>query len=218
MSWALSRELDPAHTLSAFKAAGLAFFAIFSPDSFQAGLLFWLLLLIRLVNGITGKKLTIFDMLSTLGFTAFLSFTRENSLYLMVFVLATVCLIIIGKRSKTVMAGGSISLLLFLGQILFIDSIHFISLNDIDFLSGSLLVLTALSIFLFRQLSQVAIQDDQGQEADSERIFYGQLIFCAAIILFTFSSTLTFNDQVIFLAVVSGIIIHFVQVNLYKIN
>ncbi|TVP89784.1 hypothetical protein [Alkalibacterium sp.] len=218
LSWALSRELDPAHTLSAFKAAGLVFFTIFSPDSFQPVLVFWLLLLMRLINGITGKKLTLIDLLSTLAFTGFLSFTRENSLYLLIFVLTTVSLVTIGERSKSVLIVGGLALLLLAGQIVIMDSLNFVSLNEIDFLMGSLLALTLLSVPFFRQLSQTAIEDDKGETVDSIRVFSGQLLYSAAIILLTLTGSLTFNDQLIYLAVVSGILIHFVQVNLLKID
>lgn len=189
-----------------------------SPDTIQAILIFWLLLLLRMVNGITGKKLTLIDVFSTLGFTIFLSFTRENSLYLLLFVLAIISLITIGKRSKAVLISGSLASVLFIGQTVLMNRPSFISLNELDYVTGSLLALTLLSVLLFWRLSKVTAFDDKGEEVDSSRIFSSQLIYCITVILFTLSGSLTINDQIIYLAVVSGIIFYHLRVTLFTSN
>lgn len=162
--------------------------------------------------------MTLIDLLSTFAFTAYLSITRDNSIYILLFVLAMISLVTIGERSKPVLFVGGIAFILFAGQTVFMDSLNFLPLNQIDFLAGSLLALTLFSALLFRQLSQSVIKDDKGETVNSTRIFYGQLLYCAAIISLTLSGALTFNDQLIYLAVVSGILIHAVQINLYKIG
>ena len=55
-SWALCREVDPDHDLSAFVAAGLTLIGVFFfyPPTF-IGLL-WLILMLRIVNRTTGRK------------------------------------------------------------------------------------------------------------------------------------------------------------------
>lgn len=189
-----------------------------SPDTIQAILIFWLLLLLRMVNGITGKKLTLLDVLSTLGFTIFLSFTQENSLYLLLFILATISLRVIGKQSKTVLLSGSLASLLFIGQTVFLNPPASVTLNELDYVTGSLLVLTILSVPLFWRLSKMKIMDDKGQAADSSRIFSSQLIYSTTVILFTLSGSLTINDQLIYLAVVSGLIFYHLRVTLFTSN
>lgn len=51
-------------------------------------MLAWILALLRAVNGITGKMLTLVDILGVFALTVFLSFFNENSLYLIVLGLA----------------------------------------------------------------------------------------------------------------------------------
>lgn len=174
--------------------------------------------MMRMVNGITGQKLTILDVLSTLGFTVFLSYTQENSLYLLLFVLATISLRVIGKQSNTVLLSGSLASLLFIGQTVFLNQPGLITLNELDYVTGSLLVLTILSVPLFWRLSKMETMDDKDQAADSSRIFSSQLIYSTTVILFTLSGSLTINDQLIYLAVVSGLIFYHLRVTLFTSN
>lgn len=218
LSWALARETDPAHPNSAFVAAGLSFLTFLTPDSFQAVLIFWLLLLLRVVNGITGKKLTLIDLFTTFGFTVFLALTRENSLFLLIFVLAMVSLLRIGERPKAVMLSAVLAFVLFAWQSFTMNPIPFVSLNELDYLTGSLLVITLLSSLLFWRLSKVTCHDDMGEKASSSRIFYGQLLFCAMVVLFTLAGVLEVNDQLIYLAVVSGIIFYHLRLNFLSFN
>lgn len=216
LSWALTREIDPAHPYSAFVAAALSFFTFLTPDTFQAILVFWLLLLIRMVNGITGKQLTLIDLFTTFGFTIFLSLTRENSLYLLVFGLAMVSLIAVGEQSKPAIIAAVIAFLLFVWQSFFINGITFISLSEVDYLTGSLLLLTLLASLLFWRLSKVKCQDDKGNRANSARIFYGQLLFCTTILLFTLAGAMEVNDQIIYLAVIAGVVFYHIRILFLK--
>lgn len=216
LSWALTRELDPAHSLSAFVAAGLAFLTFLSPDTIQVAFIFWLLLLMRMINNITGKQLTLVDILATLGFTTFLAYSRESSLYFLIYLLALISLTLVGKRTKAIIASSVIASLLFIIQAVFLNSPTILSLNEVDYLTGSLLILTMLSVLLFWRLSKVDTLDDTGQAVDSSRLFYSQLLYCAAIILFLLSKALDTNDQLIHLAVISGIIFFHIRVTLLK--
>ncbi|SDB83914.1 hypothetical protein SAMN05421734_101364 [Pelagirhabdus alkalitolerans] len=215
LSWALARELDPAHALSAFVVAILSFSTFLSTNPIQVTLIFWLLLLMRVVNRITGKKLTLVDVVSTLGFTVFLSFSRENSLYLLLFMVAIVSLVIIGERSMFVLISSSFTVILFLGQTIFMDSLSFISLGELDYLTGSLLILTFLSVPLFWKLSKANILDDLDKKVSSVRIFSSQLVYALAIILFTLYGSLTINDQLIHLAVILGIMLYHLSVRVF---
>lgn len=216
LSWALTREIDPAHPYSAFVAASLSFLTFLTPDTFQAILVFWLLLLLRMVNGITGKELTLIDLFTTFGFTVFLSLTRENSLYLLVFGLAMVSLIVLGERSEPAIISAVLTFILFAWQTFFMSALTFISLNEADYLTGSLLVITILASLLFWRLSKVTCWDDKGKKANSARILSGQLLFCAAVFLFTLAGVLEVNDQLVYLAVVSGVIFYHIRVLFLK--
>ena len=54
LAWALGRELDPDHDLSAFVGAGLTVFGLLLTGLPSLLVLFWLLLALRVVNRSTG--------------------------------------------------------------------------------------------------------------------------------------------------------------------
>ena len=74
LAWALGRELDPDHDLSAFAAAGLAVIGLFVFGLANLGRLFWLLLAVRVVNRTTGLPATITDSLAVAGLGGWLVF------------------------------------------------------------------------------------------------------------------------------------------------
>ena len=67
LAWALCRELDPDHGLSAFVAAGLALGGLFLWDLPHFGALLWLLLVLRVVNQTAGLPTTVLDASAVLG-------------------------------------------------------------------------------------------------------------------------------------------------------
>ena len=79
-AWALARELDPDHDLSAFVAAGLAIVgvAIIGPSNILTTL--WLLFLLRLINRSTGLPATGIDSLAILLLAGWLT-QSENWIY-----------------------------------------------------------------------------------------------------------------------------------------
>jgi len=72
-AWALCRELDPDHDLSAFVAAGLALVGLFFWDLPNLGALLWVLLVVRIVNRTAGLPATALDSLAVLGLGGWLS-------------------------------------------------------------------------------------------------------------------------------------------------
>ena len=128
LTWALSRELDPKHDYSAFIAAGFSILNVFYFEDIQLLVIFWLLLLMRIVNGITGKELTCFDISSVLGLTIYISLNSKNSVYLLIFIIA-MAFIIKEKRIEALIAS-VISFLLFIAESYFM---RYLSLSNIDF-------------------------------------------------------------------------------------
>lgn len=57
-------------------------------ETVQFFIALWLLLLMRAVNGTSGKKLILFDVFTLLGTTVYLALSHQNSIYLLVLVLA----------------------------------------------------------------------------------------------------------------------------------
>jgi hypothetical protein len=73
IAWALGRELDPDHDLSAFFAAGLALIGLFLFDLPSLMALFWMILLLRVVNRTTGLPAKMLDSLLMLGLGSWLT-------------------------------------------------------------------------------------------------------------------------------------------------
>jgi len=73
LTWALGRELDPDHDLSAFVGAGLVLIALLLLDMPALLVVFWLLLVLRLVNRTSGLQAKPLDSLAVLGLGAWLT-------------------------------------------------------------------------------------------------------------------------------------------------
>lgn len=216
MTWALCRELDPAHDYSAFIAAALSLFIIIDSESIQFLNLFWLLLMLRAVNGIIGKELTLFDLFSILGFTVFQSLNNENSIYLLIFVLGMVCIRQTREKTKTVSLAGALGLVLFILQSFFMNSLTFNNIEDFNILNILVIISSALSPIVFWFLSHIDTEDDKGNIAARSKIFASQLLYSVSILLFVFFSDITFANQVIYLSVIIGVFLYFFGMKIFR--
>jgi hypothetical protein len=77
LAWALGRELDPDHDLSAFVAAGLALLAVLLIEAPSLMVILWLLLVLRVVNRTVGLPAKPLDSLGVLGFGAWLTWQGD---------------------------------------------------------------------------------------------------------------------------------------------
>lgn len=218
LSWAITREIDPAHDSSAFLAAALSLFHLFFTKSIHFLMLAWILTLLRAVNGITGKKLTLVDILGVFALTVFLSFFNENSLYLIVLGLALASLFVLRIKKAAVLISGVITFVLFIIQLTFFD---YDSLMGIDQLTPFHLAAAASAVlfaifFSFSQSFEAKseVKDDQGKKADEKRIFYSRFLYSATIALFIFSAHQTTSDALIHISVVWGIFISFIFIKI----
>ena len=73
LTWALGRELDPDHDLSAFVGAGLVLVTLLLPDMPSLLVIVWLLLVLRIVNRSVGLPAKPWDSLGLLGLGAWLT-------------------------------------------------------------------------------------------------------------------------------------------------
>jgi hypothetical protein len=73
LTWALGRELDPDHDLSAFVGTGLALIALLFVDKPSLLLILWLLLVLRMLNRTAGLAAKPLDSLAVLGLGAWLT-------------------------------------------------------------------------------------------------------------------------------------------------
>lgn len=216
LTWALSRELDPNHDYSAFLAAGFSLLNVFYFQNIQLLVIFWILLLMRTVNGITGKPLTTFDLISVLGLTGYLSLNTKNSIYLAVFIIAIIFVINSGEKKKEALVVGAISLGLFSAESFingYFPGIYRAWLDPI-----SLLVITTvgLSFILFWLLGKESIKDDLGNSARQSKIAASQILYSSTVLLLYFLSDMSFNNLVIYLSVLVGITIYYIGFKFIK--
>lgn len=210
LTWALSRELDPAHDYSAFISVALSFFMLLYSDSIQLLVVSWLLLLLRGVNGIAGSELTSLDVFSLFGLTVFLSFDNENSIFLFIFVLAFVFIIRTGTKTKEIWIAGALGSVLFLIQNVFMNSLTLNRIGDLTTLTQLLIIFSVLSPVLFWFLSHIETEDDKGNKANRSKLFAGQLLYSVAVLLLVLTGNLSINDIIIYLSVIIGLSIYFV--------
>ncbi len=80
LAWALCREMDPDHAWSAFVAAGLAILGLLwgQPDLL---VLFWVLMVVRVVNRTVGLPATVLDLLLVVGLSGWLVWQQGNWIY-----------------------------------------------------------------------------------------------------------------------------------------
>lgn len=216
LTWSLSRELDPRHAYSAFLAAAFAILNVFYYETIQLLVIFWIILLMRIVNNITGKNQTFFDLFSVLGLSIYLSFNNENSLYFLVYVLAMIMILADRKKSKKVLLAGLISLGLFIIETFFMGYLTFNRrdyLNPINVFSLSVL---GLSFVLFWFLSKEKVEDDKGHPVKRYELLAGQFLYSVTILLLFLFSPLAINNLIIYLSVVVGVAIYFIGYKLIK--
>ncbi|MGB6178316.1 hypothetical protein [Carnobacterium sp.] len=210
LTWALSRELDPKHNYSAFIASAISILNLFYYQNFQFLTVFWIMLLMRIVNGITGKELTLFDVFSVLGLTIYLSLSNQNSIYLFIYFLAMIFVIKTSEQSNKVLVASGISLGFFVVESFIIG---YLSFNRIDYLHPMSIVtfsLLSLSFLLFLFLSKDKIEDDKGNRVKNSKIIASQLLYSLTIFLLFFFEKISINNLIIYLSVILGVSIYFV--------
>jgi hypothetical protein len=77
LTWALGRELDPDHDLSAFVGTGLAIIALLIFDRPSLLVIVWLLMILRIVNRTVGLPAKPLDSLGVLGLGSWLAWQGD---------------------------------------------------------------------------------------------------------------------------------------------
>ena len=213
LTWALVRELDPNHEYAAFLASAFSLVNLFYYQNTQLLVVVWILLLMRILNGITGKALTTFDIFSVLGLTAYLSFDNGNSIYLMIFVLAMVFSLKTGAKTREAWIASAISIGIVAVDRFFMNNL---SVDSIDYSNAVTLFVIAvlgLSLILFWFLSKGETKDDKGNSVNSSKLLASQLLYSATVLLLFIFGGVSLNNLVIYLSAVSGATIYFVGDN-----
>ena len=210
LTWALSRELDPKYDYSAFLAAACSLLNIFYYENIQLLVIFWILLLMRLVNGITGKIRTTFDIFSILGFTTYLSLNNKNSIYLIIYILAMAFILKGSEKKLEIVLASVISLGVFIVESFFMNYLSFNSINNLNYISIVIIIVLFLSFIVFWFLSKEAVEDDLGNNVNRSTILSSQILYSTSVLFLLFFDSVSINNLVIYSSVVVGVTIYFI--------
>lgn len=218
LTWALARELDPKHQYSAFLAAACSLLNLLYYETIQLLVVGWILVLMRIVNGITGKELTTFDIFSVLGLTIYLSLTNGNSIYLMLFVLAMIFSIKAGAKTREAVIASAISIGVIAVDRFFINDLSF---NRIDFsntVTLFLIVVLVFSLIVFWFLSKDEAEDDKGNKVNRSKQLASQILYSATVLLLFFFGGASLNNLIIYLSALLGVTSYFIGAKILNRN
>lgn len=210
LTWVFSRELDPAHDYSAYLAAVLSLSMLVDFESIGFLNALWLVLHMRAVNGITGKSLTLFDVLALLGLSVFLSFNYQNSIYLLLFVFAMILIRQTRAKTKVASIAALFALLLFIVQNTLMGALSLTQIDYSNLFNLLMIVVPCLSLIPLWFLSRIKTEDDKGNRVEKAKVFASQLLYTVAVLLLFFFSDMTFSDQMIYLSAIVGVVLHFI--------
>lgn len=213
ITWALSREVDPPHPpYAAFIALGISLINLFyinTIDTTHLLILFWLILILRMVSGIIGKELTLIDMTVVFALTTYLAINYDTISFLVILLLASGYLFKIGVQTRLMLPTSILVMVIVLIQALFMNGMTFDFSLLQEPLSLFLVASAAVSIFMFRSIAKRPCEDDQGKFANLSHIFAAQILYSITIVLMVFSIDLSIHDHIIHLAILYGSALHF---------
>ncbi|WP_034551807.1 hypothetical protein [Carnobacterium funditum] len=214
LTWALSREIDPKHEYSAFLAAAFSFLNLLYYDNVQLLVIVWMLLLMRIVNGITGKELTVFDIFSVLGLTIYLSLNGGNSVYLVIFILAIAFIIKAREKMRAALIASGIGLAFFIVESFFMSYLSFNTINYLDPINIFAIATLSLSFVLFWFLSKAETEDDKGNRLNRFKLLASQIVYSSAVLLLFLFGDTSLNNLIIYLSAIVGVTIYFIGFNI----
>jgi hypothetical protein len=183
LTWALGRELDPDHDLSAFVGTGLVLFAFLLPDMPSLLVIVWLLMVLRMVNRPVGLPAKPWDSLGVLGLGAWLTWQG----YWMVGLMTAVAFLLDGLLSPPLRHH------LFLSGISFVATVILaIFHGDMTMETGrtlpvllSSVVVTGLFLVVIATTRKVeAVGDATGEMLNARRVRATQVLALLTALLF----------------------------------
>lgn len=214
LTWALTREVDPSHEYSAFLCVALSLLNLFYYERIQLLVIFWILLMMRLVNGMTGKSLTPLDIFSVLGMTLYLSLTSQNSIYLLPFIVAMALVLIFEKKKTLALIGGGISLLAFITQSFVLNHLSLSPMAISKPVNIAVIILMVASFIVWVFLSKNQVKDDFGNIINRAKILSSQVIFSLILISTYLFGDMAINNLIIYLSVIIGVVVFWIGYSL----
>lgn len=208
LTWALVREIDCKREYAAILAAVFTAFNLFIPFKIGLGTIFLMILLLRSINHITGKKGTLIDFLSLIGLATYISYSSQNSIYIFLVFISVLFNIKEDENKKQNLMFMAISFLLY--AVLSLGFNYFIYFGEI-FSSLPLILFFGISLlfyFIYILTDQdKATLNDAGKAASVRKILNGQMYYGFAVFLLLVFSELPSGTIVVFFSAIYGLII-----------
>jgi len=210
LCWAIAREIDPLHDISAFVSGGIFLSFFFIYDSLDFGVLFWLLLLLRLISGICGKVPTLVDILFLSVLTGYLVCSGRNIIYVVLFAAAlAISYVRYGKDRKFLYAATVFGLILpfaVFGGWGFARGSIFGNLLWSSRLILPVFVVLAFGLLYFRKMDGL-VPDDTGQPLDGKQVRLASLFFVIAVFCLAVFERITLMTFLNLLSAIAGVVI-----------
>ncbi len=214
LCWALAREIDPKYENAAFVAAFIFLGSTFLiNDGLQIALLLWLLLAIRFISKICGKIPTLFDVITVVGFSAYLGYAFLSPLFLLLSFLMLIFAWIRYGRAKLYISSAIVVLFLLVMISLIIpwqfSELFYLMMVDIKIFILWLISILILFYFQMQVLSwNKTYEDDLGGSLEYNwlqlaLVFYGVALI--GIILFV---NISYSSLSLLLATIIGVNLH----------
>ncbi|PXW88991.1 hypothetical protein DES38_11137 [Streptohalobacillus salinus] len=207
LTWALVREIDCKREYAAVCAAGLGIPFLLNDFQVSLGTILLILLLLRVINQITGKRPTVVDFLVLIGLAAYLVYANENSLYIFLVFLAYIFNLKGNQNDKQNYLFISMSFILYIGLFWF-DNLTYLSVVDTDLIDvlfyGFGLVLYFVYILMDEDKES---QTDDGKKASVNKLFKAQLYYGIAIGLLLVFSELPRGNVIVFFSAIYGAVL-----------
>ncbi len=206
-AWGLTREIDPPKEYSAFISGFISLVLIFFYDGVNLAPLFFILLTIRFISGITGYRPTYVDIISLILFAGFLTYSRENPVYFLILFLMFMFSYSRYSKDKIYLFSSVIALLISIVSSYFYKTEEILSsvpFNWKIFTVFAVFILLA-SFFLISSLNkEKGIEDDLGGIIKAKIIVKALTFFIISIILILSFEKVTQSTQIILLSTILG--------------
>lgn len=204
LTWALAREVDPKNEYSAFYCGAMSLINLFFYKNIQLMVIFWIILLLRLVNGISGKRPTLLDLFSTLGLTIYLTINMENSIYLAPLIISMVFLIHIEEKTKMALTVLLISIAVFLIESLYFKYYYINISGLLDVLNIAVIIVIFINFILQDLIKIKGALDDKGNPIVPKKIRTSQILFGFIVFILYLFEVRNLNNLIIYFSVILG--------------
>lgn len=208
LTWAFGREADPKREYAAFVGVPIAILYSFLSDAFMITFLelFFIILLLRIMNTTSGNQPTVLDAGIVLALAAYLYYSTGYPIFLLIYFIG-LFLSQAFKENKSLnillgalaVGSGGYTLYLLSSQARFSSPI----LSPFTLIL--LMILYVLSVY---QDKDKKIYNDAGTLIDSDKIVISQMFFALVVLLLVFLSDPLIGNMIVYISSIAGAILY----------